>query len=142
MIVRVKFSALKEGRWYEYVVRFVLGGLTTVAAGIIANVYGPKMGGLFLAFPAIFCASVTLVEKHERRQKREQGLGGQCRGTDAAALESCGTGLGSIGLGAFALAIWLLAADYGLASLIIASVIWTLVSIMCWRVHQELRHFR
>jgi hypothetical protein len=31
MVVHFKFSALKQGRPYEYVVRFALGGLATVA---------------------------------------------------------------------------------------------------------------
>jgi hypothetical protein len=54
MVVRVKWSALKQSRWYEYVLRFVLGGLATVMAGAVAAFYGPAVGGLFLAFPAIF----------------------------------------------------------------------------------------
>ena len=62
MIVHAKFSALGESRWYEYLVRFVLGGLTTMVAGVVADLYGPQMGGLFLAFPAIFCGSATLIE--------------------------------------------------------------------------------
>ena len=33
MIVRAKFSALKQGHWYEYLVRFALGELATVVAG-------------------------------------------------------------------------------------------------------------
>lgn len=33
MVIRFKFSALKQGRWYEYLVRFVLGGLAAVVAG-------------------------------------------------------------------------------------------------------------
>jgi hypothetical protein len=28
-MIHLKFSALKESRWYEYLVRFVLGGLAT-----------------------------------------------------------------------------------------------------------------
>jgi uncharacterized protein DUF3147 len=66
MIVRAKVSALKQGHWYEYLVRFGLGGLATVVAGLVADTWGPAAGGLFLAFPAIFCASATLIEKHER----------------------------------------------------------------------------
>jgi hypothetical protein len=60
MIVKVKLEALRETKWYEYALRFVLGGLVTVGAGLIADIYGPATGGLFLAFPAIFCASATL----------------------------------------------------------------------------------
>jgi len=57
----------------------------TVIAGAIASRFGPAVGGLFLAFPAIFPASVTLVEKHVRQQKEEKGLRGARRGKEAAA---------------------------------------------------------
>jgi hypothetical protein len=142
MIVHAKFSALGESRWYEYLVRFMLGGLTTVVAGVVADLYGPQMGGLFLAFPAIFCASATLIEKHERQRKKERGVAGQRRGTDAAALDASGAALGGIGLAAFALAVWLLAPEYGLASLVIGSIAWILVSVTGWRLHQKIRHSR
>ena len=84
MIVRIKWSALKQSKWYEHAVRFGLGGLTTALTGAIAQRYGPATGGLFLAFPAIFCASATLVEKHERKRKEEKGLQGARRGQQAA----------------------------------------------------------
>jgi hypothetical protein len=142
MIVHAKFSALGESRWYEYLVRFVLGGLTTVVAGVVADLYGPQMGGLFLAFPAIFCASATLIEKHERQRKKERGVAGQRRGTDAAALDASGAALGGIGLASFALAVWLLAPEYGLASLVIGSIAWILVSVTCWRLRRVIRHSR
>ena len=73
--IRVKLSTLRETRWHEYLVRFVLGGLATVGTGAIASLFGPETGGLFLAFPAIFCASATLIEKHARAQ----GKGGPAR---------------------------------------------------------------
>src|SRR5512133_371542 len=88
MVVHVKLSALKEGRWYEYLVRFALGGVATVVAGVVADIWGPAAGGLFLAFPAIFCASATLIEKHERERKEKKGLKGKERGKNAAALGS------------------------------------------------------
>ena len=71
--IRFSPSSLREGRWYEYLIRFALGGAVTVFTGIISSRYGPSVGGLFLAFPAIFCASATLIEKHEIRRKREAG---------------------------------------------------------------------
>ncbi len=55
----------------DYAIRFLFGGLITVAAGIIAKRFGPGIGGLFLAFPAIFPASATLIEKHEKEKKEE-----------------------------------------------------------------------
>jgi hypothetical protein len=76
MIVRFKASALLQTRWYEYVVRFALGGAMTVIAGLIAARFGPVIGGLFLAFPAIFPASTTLIEKHVRERKEKAGLRG------------------------------------------------------------------
>jgi hypothetical protein len=101
MIVRAKFAALKEGHWYEYLVRFVLGGLVTVVAGVVAQIWGPAAGGLFLAFPAIFCASATLIEKHERERKEKKGLKGRDRGKGAAALDAAGAGLGSFAMAVF-----------------------------------------
>ena len=76
MIVKFKPSALGQTRWYEYLVRFVLGGAMTVVAGLIAARFGPVIGGLFLAFPAIFPASATLIEKHVRERKEKAGLPG------------------------------------------------------------------
>jgi hypothetical protein len=142
MIVSAKLSALKEGRWYEYALRFALGGLTTVIAGVIADVFGPQSGGLFLAFPAILCASATLVEAHERREKREHGLEGHRRGTDAAGLEAAGAAMGSIGLASFALVVWWLAPRFGVALLLLASAVWFFVSIACWRLRRDVRRRR
>jgi hypothetical protein len=139
MIVRVKFSALKEGHWYEYFVRFVLGGLATVLAGLVANIWGPSAGGLFLAFPAIFCASATLIEKHERERKKKQGLQGKERGKDAAALDAAGAGLGSAALIVFGAVIWGLAKDFAADSLVLATIAWFVVAVLLWRLRRELR---
>ena len=105
MIVHARISALKESRWYEYGARFALGGMTTLIAGVISDRFGPETGGLFLAFPAIFCASATLIETHERKRKKEHGVDGYRRGTDAAALDASGAALGGIGLAGFGLIV-------------------------------------
>src|ERR1700738_1706565 len=142
MVVRVKWSAFKQSRWYEYVLRFVLGGLATTLAEGVANGFGPEAGGLFLAFPAIFCASATLIEKHERERKEKLGLSGYRRGTDAAALDAAGAGLGSIGLAGFGLGIWLLAPSLAFGSLALSSVAWLLVSVLLWRLRRQVRIIR
>jgi hypothetical protein len=134
MAVRIKWSALQEGQWYEHLARFVLGGLVTVMAGAIATHFGPETGGLFLAFPAIFCASATLIEKHERKRKREHGLRGHRRGTDAAALDAAGAVLGSFGLAAFGLAVWGLAPSFGFSALLLGALVWMIVSVLLWRL--------
>jgi len=49
------------------------GGLVTAIAGVIAKQFGAAVGGLFLAFPAIFPASATLIEKREKQKKEKKG---------------------------------------------------------------------
>ena len=142
MVVRVKRSALKQGHWYEYVVRFALGGVATIVAGVVANIWGPAAGGLFLAFPAIFCASATLIEKHEREEKEKKGLKGEERGKNAAALDAAGAGLGSAALAAFGAVMWLLAADTAAGSLALATLTWFAVAVLLWRVRRKLRVVR
>jgi hypothetical protein len=139
MPVHAKWSALKQTRWYEYVLRFVLGGLATALAGAVANLFGPEAGGLFLAFPAVLCASATLIEKHERERKQKLGLAGYRRGTEAAALDAAGAGLGSIGLVVFGLCIWLLAASFTFGSLLLGSLAWLVVSVSLWRLRRYAR---
>jgi hypothetical protein len=143
MVVRFKLSALKESSASEYAVRFALGGVTTVLAGVIADLGGPAAGGLMLAFPAIFCASATLIEKHERKRKTKKGLQGTRRGKEAAALDAAGSGLGSIGLGAFALTAWGLATTSPPAACLgFASLIWFSVAVAMWRLRRVARHVK
>lgn len=126
-------TALQRTNWYEYLLRFLFGGVITALAGIIANRFGPGIGGLFLAFPAIFPASATLIEKHEKQKKRRAGVDGTIRGRLAAGLDAAGAALGSIGLVAFALVFWLLiphAATW--LVLLCATVAWMLVSGSLW----------
>ena len=73
MDVRIDLSTLRQTQWYEYALRFLFGGLITAVAGLIAKHFGPAVGGLFLAFPAIFPASATLIEKHERQRAQRDG---------------------------------------------------------------------
>ena len=68
----------------------------------------PRSAVSFWLLPAIFCASATLIEKHEIRRKREAGLDGERRGQGAAALDAAGAALGAIGMLAFAVVFWLL----------------------------------
>src|SRR5260370_1358226 len=82
------------------------GGLATAIAGVIAKEYGPSIGGLFLAFPAIFPASATLIEQHEKRKKQCTGGHGTLRGRSAAALDAAGASIGAFGLLTFACLAW------------------------------------
>jgi Protein of unknown function (DUF3147) len=140
-LIKINPSELKETKWHEYALRFVAGGIITVIAGIIARKWGPGIGGLFLAFPAIFPASATLIEKHERQRKQKKGLHGEKRGTDAAAIDALGTAMGAVGTVAFAGICWWMLPRYP-APLTFggATIAWLLVSVCAWTI-RRLRRF-
>ncbi|MGY8637133.1 DUF3147 family protein [Bradyrhizobium sp. 14AA] len=139
MLVKLSSSALKQTRWYEYAVRFVLGGLATVLAGFVGSHFGVSVGGLFLALPAIFCASATLIESHERRAKEKAGLSGGRRGQQAAALDAAGAALGSVGLAGFA-AVFHVTVEASVAFAFIAALtVWAIVSVSTWWLRRKLR---
>ncbi|HEY6618668.1 MAG TPA: hypothetical protein VIY68_03905 [Steroidobacteraceae bacterium] len=72
MMVHLKFGPLRDVHWYEFAIRFALGGAMTVIACAIASRFGPAIGGLFLAFPDTFPASVTLVEEARSPAERRK----------------------------------------------------------------------
>ena len=133
MRVQANFSSLKQTNLREHVVRFGLGGAVTVAAGLIARRWGPVIGGLFLAFPAIFPDGATLIEQHEVKRKREIGRDGRKRGRLAAALDALGAALGAVGLAAFAVVLWrFLPGHSSWGTLGLAVVAWMVTSSMLW----------
>jgi xanthine/uracil/vitamin C permease (AzgA family) len=105
-MIDARLQALKGIKPHEYALRFLFGGLCTVAAGLIAKRYGAGIGGLFLAFPAIFPAGASLIEKHEREHKEKAGLEAGVRGRQAAGLDAAGASLGCLGLITFAYLVW------------------------------------
>ena len=73
---RLDPSRARKVRPRDLLIRFVAGGVTSVAAGVISLVFGPRIGGIFLAFPAILGASLTLIEGQEDSEEaREDGRG-------------------------------------------------------------------
>jgi hypothetical protein len=92
MKVRWEPARIRQTNWKEYAIRFGFGGLVTALTGFIAHRYGPEVCGLFLAFPAILPATVTLIEGDEGRRP--------------AAVDAAGALLGSAGLMAFAGIVW------------------------------------
>ena len=143
MVVKFQLSALRRTRWYEVALRVLFGGLATVATGIIAKSYGPVVGGLFLAFPAIFPATATLVEKHVKEKKQRAHIEGVNRARQAVALEARGTMMGSLGLVAFGLVLWCFLGDQpAWLILLAASAAWLVTSTLIWRLRRLIRgHF-
>lgn len=119
MMPRARFAALKEKKWWEYLVRFLFGGALAASTGIVTHAWGPVVGGLFLGFPSILPASLTLVKRHDgRRQAVEDARGGR---------------IGTVGLAAFAAAVWATAGHWpAVVVLAVAALCWAIVDFGLW----------
>jgi Protein of unknown function (DUF3147) len=138
MIPGVNFSALKDAHWKQFAVRFALGGAVTACTGLVAQHWGPVIGGLFLAFPAIFPASATLIERHQTEKKKRAGMEGSLRGRNAAALDAAGAVFGGCGLACFGCAAWLLLPRHSAAfALGLSGLIWLWVAVSLWWIRQH-----
>jgi hypothetical protein len=84
----VDLSRLREVKVRDYLIRFALGAVISMGAALITKAGGAHLGGLFLAFPAILPASLTLIEQKE--------------GTRRADRNAVGAVLGGLGLSVFA----------------------------------------
>lgn len=138
MMIRAKLAAIKGIRPHEWALRFCFGGAICVLAGLVAKLYGPELGGLFLAFPAIFPAGATLVEAHEKRHKARVGVNGTHRGRVVAGIDAAGTSIGCFGLGAFALLCWRMLPHFALWQVFVLSTLaWFVVSAALWRLRKS-----
>jgi hypothetical protein len=137
MSISVDLSSLKETRPRDFALRFLFGGLITLLTGVIAHRFGPAVAGLFLAFPAIFPASASLIEKHEKQHKQEAGLDGANRGRAAVSIDAAGAALGALALLLFALFLWRFLPNHS-APLILttAAVLWIAAATALWKLHQ------
>lgn len=139
MRLKLKFDSLKETTPTEYASRFLFGGLVTVFAGLIADHYGPVVGGLFLAFPGIFPAGVSLVEKHKVQREALAGKLGTQSARGEASAEAAGGSIGAIGLMGFAVVLW-----WGLPThnfpliLFIAVATWMVIAGLFWWARQKM----
>ncbi len=138
MRVQISSDSLKQTKWYEYLVRFVFGGLVTAATGWVGMHFGPVIGGLFLAVPSIFPASITLVQTHHKEKMQQQGQSeqqSQDSGEHTAGKTAGGAVFGSIGLLAFGAVIWQFTSILApWLVLLLAFVAWLGVSILAWWV--------
>lgn len=137
MITKLNFESVRSTNWSEYVTRFAFGGAVTLFAGVIADKFGPGIGGLFLAFPAIFPATATLIAKQQA--KRHAGESGERRGRQAAAIDAAGAAMGSLGLVGFAAAAWKLLPRLALwETLTLATGLWAILALTVWIVYRRL----
>ena len=136
MHIQLNFSALKQTKWVEYAIRFIFGGLVTVLTGLITAKYGPVIGGLFLAFPSIFPASLTLAQSHKKKEEQQKGQDPAQsleEAKDAAAQTAAGTTLGSLGLIFFGLVIWKFSESLApWVVLLFALAAWFATALLAW----------
>jgi len=93
---------------------------------------------LFLAFPAIFPASATLIAKHEKQKKEQHGLHGTVRGTQAASIDAAGSAIGSLGLIAFAFVVWKFVEAHNHWVVILAATMsWLTLSVLLWELRKS-----
>ena len=116
MRISVRPQKMKQVPPRDLLVRFAFGAGISVLAGLVSIGLGPRGGGLFLAFPAILPATMTLLQKEESKSEAEEN--------DQGAM------LGAIGLLAFAITAALLVGGFsGWIALTTASGAWLVVSV-------------
>lgn len=89
-----RLAGVKEVRPLEYAVRFGFGAAISVSAGVLGKAVGARFAGMFLAFPAILPASLTLIQDKEGTRRADRDaigavLGGLALVVFAAVGEGC-----------------------------------------------------
>jgi uncharacterized membrane protein (GlpM family) len=115
--IRVEGGKLGKPPRRDWFIRFAFGAAVSAVAGVISAVAGPRAGGVFLAFPAILLASLTLVAKEE--------------GQEQACDNARGGAFGTIGLVAFAVVVAVAATRWPLwATLLSATLAWAAAAFL------------
>jgi hypothetical protein len=81
-----KPQQVRAVRFRELGYRFIAGAATSIAAGVITLAFGSRVGGVFLAFPAILAASLTLIAKEDDPAEAREDVRGAVIGGLALAL--------------------------------------------------------
>jgi Protein of unknown function (DUF3147) len=114
--IQLQPGKLSEIKWYELAIRFAFGALASLVAGVVAILFGARAGGVWLAFPAILPAGLTLLERKQ--------------GRDAAERDVRGAVLGAIGMVGFAVAVYLgVPRVGGLLAVLVAVLVWAAVTL-------------
>jgi PncC family amidohydrolase len=110
----------------DYGIRFAFGFFISVVSAGATDLAGPRVGGLFLAFPAILPATLTLVERKE--------------GIAQATSDVRGATLGAIGMIAFACVVAALVRRSPALALVAALLAWVVVSALAYLLIRGLVH--
>ena len=114
--IELQPGKLSEIKWREFAIRFAFGAAASLVAGVVAILFGARAGGVWLAFPAILPAGLTLLERKEDRGAAERDVRGAV--------------LGAIGMVAFAVAVYLgVPRVGGLVAVLLAVLVWTALTL-------------
>jgi hypothetical protein len=91
-------AKLRDIKPTELAVRFVFGAAVSIGAGVLGKAVGARFGGMFLAFPAILPASLTLIQDKEGTRKADRDAIGAVLGGLALAVFA---GIGEAAFGHF-----------------------------------------
>lgn len=120
-------SAVTQHSANDYFLRFAFGAAISLVAGLLGLWLGPRFGGVFLGFPAILPASLTLIQKKD--------------GKDQAAIDSEGAVLGALAFVAYAVVVTLLVTRWSvLPTVIVALLVWTLVAVTLYALARMVFH--
>ena len=107
---------VREVKASDLVIRFGFGAAISIVAAFVTSTFGPAAGGMFLAFPAILPATLTLLEQKE--------------GTQDAVHDVRGAVLGALGMLAFALTAALSFDRLPVAAVVaLATAAWALLAV-------------
>jgi len=106
---------LARPNWPQLGLRFGFGAGIALVAGLVGMRFGARVGGVFLAFPAVLPAALTLLEQEEGESKTD--------------IDAIGAILGSIAMVAFAAAVARLVSAIGAPlAVALAAGAWALVA--------------
>ncbi len=124
---QVRPSDVTKHGFRDYAVRFAFGAAIALVAGLLGMWFGPKFGGVFLGFPAILPASLTLIQKKD--------------GKEQAAIDSEGAVFGAIAFVVFAVVVALVVTHWGVvATVVVGLVIWTVVAVALYAIARAVLH--
>ncbi|WP_445525767.1 DUF3147 family protein [Streptomyces cyslabdanicus] len=125
--VRVDLRAVARTPRKDLLLRFGFGAGVSLLAAVVSRLFGPFVGGVFLAFPAILLASLTLVAEEE--------------GLMSARDDARGAALGTLGLVAFAVVATVLLRHHSAwLALGAATAAWVVVSLGAHAVARAAGH--
>lgn len=121
-------GALRKVPVRDMAIRFAFGAAISVVAGVISIGAGPRFGGMFLAFPAILPATLSLLEKEASERQADH--------------DDDGAVLGAASLAVFAgLGHWLFPTSGAAIALVAAAAGWLASALLLYLVARQVLRY-